>query len=315
MSKISTQEPGVTLIDLDFQGVPGVIGAYLLEGEGELALIETGPTSTLPALLAGLRAAGHEPDELTHLLVTHIHLDHAGGAGALMEQAPKAQLLVHPVGAPHLVEPAKLLASAGRIFGEDLIPLWGEFVAVPGDRVRVLDDAERLRVAGRELVALHTPGHAYHHIAYWLPESGALFTGDVAGVRLDGAPYVRPPTVPPELDLDLWRGSVSRMREIAPRRFYLTHFGAYEDLAWHLDDLLARLFFWAGWAGGKVAAEPDTAVLARELGELGDAEIVARTGRSDLVLPYEIATAYQMTMDGMARYFRKVWKRDGSRSE
>ena len=309
MPKVVPQEPGVSLIDLNFQGIPGVIGAYLLEGEGELALIETGPTSTLDALLAGLAAAGHEPGELTHLMVTHIHLDHAGGAGALMQRAPNARLLVHPLGAPHMIEPSKLLASARRIFGDNMLPLWGEFTPAPAERVQILEDAEHLRIAGREIVALHTPGHAYHHIAYWLPETGALFTGDVAGVRLDGVAYVRPPTVPPELDLELWRASVSRMREIAPIRFYLTHFGAYEDLAWHLDDLLSRLFFWAGWAGAKLEAEPDTKVLAHQLGELGDAEIIVQTGREDLVMPYEVATAYQMTMDGMARYFKKVWSK------
>ncbi|HEU5423110.1 MAG TPA: MBL fold metallo-hydrolase [Nitrolancea sp.] len=307
-------EPGLFLIDLNFQGVPGVIGSYLLAGDGELALIETGPTSTIDALLAGVCAAGFAPEDISQLLVTHIHLDHAGAAGALLQRLPRARLLVHPQGAPHMIDPTRLLASAARIFGENLLPLWGEFVPAPADRVEELPDEARVRVAGRELVALHTPGHAYHHIAYWQPENGTLFTGDVAGVRLGGAPYVRPPTVPPELDLELWQESVTRMRGLAAKRLYLTHFGGYDDIAWHLDDLLARLFFWAGWAGARLQAEPDTPTLTRELGELGDAEIVAKTGRQELVMPYEIATAYQMTIDGMARYFRKRWApRGGAR--
>lgn len=298
-------EPGIFIIDHHFQGVPGVIASYLLAGENDLTLIETGATPTIETLLAGVRAAGFVPEEITQLAVTHIHLDHAGSAGVLMRRLPKARLLVHPFGAPHMIDPTKLMASATRIYGERMEELWGEVAPVPADRVDILEDGARFQAGGRELVALHTPGHAMHHIAYHDVATNAVFTGDVAAVRLDSAPYVRPPTVPPELDLILWRESVQRLRALNPNRFYLTHFGAFDDISWHLDDLLCRLFFWSGWTDVRLESESDTSIVTEQLRRLGDAEIVAACGDDRLVRPYEVATSYQMTVDGIARYLNK----------
>lgn len=299
-------EPDIFIIDHQFQGVPGVIASYLLAGEDGLTLIETGATPTVETLLDGVRAAGFDPEAITQLAVTHIHLDHAGSAGVLMRRLPKARLLVHPFGAPHLVDPTKLMASATRIYGDRMEELWGEVAPVPADRVDILEDGAHFRAGGRELVALHTPGHAMHHIAYLDPATNAIFTGDVGGVRLDQAPYVRPPTVPPELDLIRWRDSVQRLRALNPSRFYLTHFGAFDDIGWHLDDLLCRLFFWSGWTDVRLESESDTKVVTEQLRGLGDAEIIAACGDDRLVRPYEVATSYQMTVDGIARYLRKT---------
>lgn len=293
------------IIDHRFQGVPGVIASYLLPGSNGLTLIETGPTTTIDTLLAGVKQAGFDPDDITQLAITHIHLDHAGSAGVLMGRLPNARLLVHPIGAPHMVDPTKLMASATRIYGDRMERLWGEVASCPADRVDVLEDGATVKAGNRTLIARHTPGHAMHHIAYHDPDSGAIFTGDVAGVRLDNAPYVRPPTVPPELDLILWRESIQQLRRLNPMRLYLTHFGGFDDITWHLDDLLSRLFFWSGWADARLADDSDTTVITGELQLRGDAEIVAATGNDELVMPYEVATAYQMTVDGMARYFRK----------
>lgn len=293
------------IIDHNFQGVPGVIASYLLPGSNGLTLIETGPTTTIETLLAGVKEAGFDPDDITQLAITHIHLDHAGSAGVLMRRLPNARLLVHPIGAPHMVDPAKLMASATRIYGDRMEKLWGEVAPCPADRVDILEDGATVKAGNRTLVARHTPGHAMHHIAYHDPDTGIIFTGDVAGVRLDAAAYVRPPTVPPELDLILWRESIQQLRQLNLTRFYLTHFGGFDDVTWHLDDLLSRLFFWSGWADARLAEESDTTVLTGELQLRGDAEIVAATGNDELVMPYEVATAYQMTVDGMARYFRK----------
>lgn len=306
-------ERGLFLIDHNFLGVPGVIGSYLLAGDGDdLTLIETGPTTTIDTLLDGVRATGYDPAEITQLAVTHIHLDHAGAAGVLMRRLPRARLLVHRVGAPHMIDPSRLLQSAGRIYGDDMDRLWGEVAPVPEDRVVVLDDGATVRAGGRSLVAVDTPGHASHHMAYFDPESGGIFTGDVAAVRLDRAAYVRPPTVPPEFDPILWRQSVARMRALRPRMLYLTHFGAFDDPEWHFDDLLCRLYYWLGWAEVRLAQESDTKVVGAELRERGDAEIVAATGSDALLRPYEVATAYQMTVDGMARYLRRRRQRDGA---
>lgn len=297
--------PGLFVIDLNFLGVPGVIASYLLAGDDDLTLIETGPTTTLDTLLAGVRSAGFDPEQITQLVVTHIHLDHAGAAGVLMQQLPQARLLVHPVGAPHMIDPSRLLASATRIYQDHMDRLWGQVLPVPAERVEVLADGATFRAGGRELTALDTPGHAYHHFAYHDAASGDLFTGDVGGVRLDNVPYVRPPTVPPEFDLLAWRKSIETIRARAPRRLLLTHFGAFDDPQWHLDDLLYRLGEWVGWTEARFDQESDTAVVGADFRRRGDAELAALPGGEDLIEPYEIASGTQMSVDGLARFFRK----------
>ncbi len=229
------------MIDLGFRGRHGVIAAFLLADEDEAALIETGPASTLPALIAGIRAAGVDPARLTRLLVTHIHLDHSGAAGALVREFPRLTVHVHPVGAPHLVDPSRLLASAGRLYGERMDDLWGETVPVPPERVATLADGQELAVAGRTLTTFFTPGHASHHVAYWDAASGVAFTGDVGGVRMAGTGYVCPPAPPPDLDPEAWTQSVERLRGLESRRLCLTHVGPFDDVGPHLDQLMPNL--------------------------------------------------------------------------
>jgi glyoxylase-like metal-dependent hydrolase (beta-lactamase superfamily II) len=298
-------EEGIFLIDQRFLGVPGVNASYLVADGDDVALIETGPTTTLETLLAGVRAAGFEPEQITRVLVTHIHLDHAGAAGVLLDRLPGARLHVHPVGAPHLVDPTKLLASATRIYGDLMERLWGEIRPVAGERVEVTGDGARIRVGRRTLHALDTPGHASHHLAFHEADAGVVFTGDVAAVRLRGTGYVRPPAVPPELDLDLWMSSVARLRGLGAKRLLLTHFGAYDDVDHHLDQLIARLFYWGGWTAAQLEHESDTVVIAEALRASGDAELRTVAGDDSLLQAYELATNYQMTVDGYARYFRK----------
>lgn len=296
------------LIDHHFQDVPGVIGSYLLDGGDELTLIEAGPSSTTDTLLAGIRSAGFDPERITQILLTHIHLDHAGACGSLVRRLPRAQVFVHPVGAPHLVDPERLLVSATRIYGDQMDRLWGEILPVPAERVVELHDGSEIRVGSRVLHALDTPGHAFHHLAYHDRDHREVFTGDVAAVRLAGLSYVRPPTPPPELDLDLWRQSVLRIRALRPERLLLTHFGAYEDVDWHLDDLLTRLYFWGGWVGARLEQGADPDRITEELQRVGDQELAERVGDQGWQAPYELATNYRMTVDGFARFFRKKKK-------
>src|SRR5690606_27601983 len=195
-------------------------------------------------------------------------------------------------------------SSASRIYGDQMETLWGEILPVPADRVVEVHDGDEILTGGTTLRALDTPGHAHHHLAFHDADRRAVFTGDVAGVRLGGLSYVRPPTPPPELDLELWRQSVLRLRELRPERLLLTHFGAFDDPDWHLDDLLSRLFYWAGRVETRLDDGTDAEVSTRELERVGDQESDRITDR-EWAQPYELATNYRMTVDGFARYFRK----------
>ena len=224
-------DEGLWQIDLGFQGTPEVIAAYLLAGNGELAVIETGPSTTLPALRAGIVAAGFAVSDLTAILVTHIHLDHSGAAGVLLDEAPNAQVFVHPIGAPHLIDPARLVSSAGRIYGDKMEPLWGEVRGIAAERVVALDDDQPVSVAGRVIAALHTPGHASHHLAFWDAAEGRAFTGDVGGSTSRG-----PPTSARRPRRRTWTqqdggSSISRLQNLGASHLCLTHFGTVDDPA------------------------------------------------------------------------------------
>jgi glyoxylase-like metal-dependent hydrolase (beta-lactamase superfamily II) len=231
----------VWAIDLGFQGWDQVVFAYLLAAPDELALIETGPTATLPALWAGIRSAGFDPAQLRKVLVSHIHLDHSGGAGAIVREYPDVRVFVHPVGAPHLVDPSRLVNSAARLYGDRMDDLWGDVVPIPEDRVVPLTDGETIEVAGHVLSALFTPGHASHHVAYWSPELAVAFTGDVGGVRMPGSGYALPPAPPPELNPDAWALSTERLRQTGAQRLFLTHGGPFDDVVDHLGSFMPNL--------------------------------------------------------------------------
>ena len=209
-------------IDLHHQA-PGIIASYLLETEDGPAIFDCGPTSTIPHLKAGLAERGVDMTDVRHLLLSHIHLDHAGGAGVLVRQSPWLQVHVSEVGAPHLIDPTKLEASARRLYGTAFDDLWGELAPVP---------AENVRVVGEQVVGLDcfpTPGHAWHHVSYLDPD-GTLYAGDAAGVRIGGGSFVVPPCPPPELDLEAWERSLEEIERRAPGRLALIHFGAFDDV-------------------------------------------------------------------------------------
>ena len=236
MTRIERLADDLILIDTHYHGTPDAVGVFLLTGERP-ALIETGPASTVETLLDGVRAAGLDPRDLKALAVTHIHLDHAGATGTLVRQFPHLDVYVHPLGAPHLIDPSRLLHSAARLYGGDLPRLFGETVPVPGERVHILEDGAQVRLGSRRLVAIDTPGHARHHLAFHDETAGDLFTGDAVGVALPGSRFVRPPTPPPEIDVPAWDRTIERLRALRPRRLLLTHFGAQ---TW-VDELLTQL--------------------------------------------------------------------------
>jgi glyoxylase-like metal-dependent hydrolase (beta-lactamase superfamily II) len=240
--RVTDHGDGLWQIDLGFQEREGVIAAYLLRGDGDLALVETGPGSTLPHLLAGIRSAGFDPAEIRQIVVSHIHLDHSGAAGVLVrDHMPNATVRVHPIGAPHLIDPARLIASASRLYTGRMEALWGEIAPVPADRVVALEDGMPFEVGGRPLTALFTAGHASHHITLWDPTRSAAFTGDVGGVRMQHTQFNLPPAPPPEVNPDAWAVSAERMLNLGAERLFLTHGGLHTDVEAHLSQIVPNL--------------------------------------------------------------------------
>jgi len=219
------------LIDVRQRGRERVIGAWDLGG----AVVDPGPERRMETLLEGLE------EEPRALLLTHIHLDHAGAAGALVERFPQLEVWVHARGAPHLADPARLLASAERIYGDEMAELWGRVLPVPEGNLRVLEGGETIAAAGRELDVAYTPGHATHHVVYFDRSDGTAFVGDVAGVRIPPADFVRPPTPPPDIDVEQWLQSIDIVRDRRPARLALTHFGMVEETESHLEQAALRL--------------------------------------------------------------------------
>ena len=298
------------LLDTRHQGVPGVVASYLIEGTRGLALVDVGPASTAATVMAGIREAGYEPQDVTALILTHIHLDHAGATGTLLGWMPRAHVYVHPLGAAHLAEPSKLLASAARIYGDQMERLWGRMLPVAAERIKTLANGERVTAGDRTLEALHTPGHAVHHIAFHDASRRAIFPGDVAGVRIAGAAYVRPPTPPPDLSLEDWKRSVARLRTLAPSWLYLPHFGKTDASDWHWERLLERLDEWGAFVLRRLRKGEPTDEIAAALARQEDPQIERAGDPADastmLRTQYEHATNYQMTVAGYERYYRKV---------
>jgi glyoxylase-like metal-dependent hydrolase (beta-lactamase superfamily II) len=224
-------------IDLLHQGAERTVGAYLLDTSGGLALFDCGPASCLDALKAGLAERGVEPQDVKHLLLSHIHLDHAGAAGVLVREHPELQVWVSEIGAPHLVDPSRLERSARRLYGDTFDALWGELAPVPEANVRIAAD----RAAGLEVFP--APGHASHHVCYF--DGTTLYAGDAAGVRIQPHDSVLPPTPPPDVDVEGWYRTIEEIERHAPERLALIHFGVADDVSRHLTKLRERLDLWA----------------------------------------------------------------------
>ena len=253
--------------------------------------------------MRGLKEHGVAPEDVQQVFLTHIHLDHSGASGHLAERLPNALFYVHEVGYQHLADPSKLLKSAARIYGEEnMDELFGEARPVPEDRLVKLEGGEELEAAGGLLSAHYTPGHAYHHLAYLEPQSGILFAGDVAGVRLPGQSYVKPPTPPPEIDIEAWNGSIETMRKLNPKVLCPTHFGSYEDVERHLGELEQRLEDWLLLVEERMDEELSQEDIAEELEAKGDAEMLREGADPEDSERYELAANYEMLVAGLMRY-------------
>ncbi len=300
-----TLAAGLDYVDLNFLGIPEVIATAVLHGPSGVALIDPGPSTTRENLEESLRKKGISIADVRQVLLTHIHLDHAGVTGALVRDNPAIEVLVHERGAPHIIDPAKLLASAGRLYGADMDRLWGDFVPVPAAQVKILRGGERVVASGRELEVAYTPGHASHHVSFFDAASRVAFVGDTAGIRRNGRDYVMPPTPPPDIDLDAWRASEDRILAWEPDTLFLTHFGPYHGARMHFQDMTARLELWSAIVRrllgdpsldeeGRQQAFVDEAILdlKRKLGEQ-EADRYGRAGRLDY------------SWQGLSRYWRK----------
>jgi glyoxylase-like metal-dependent hydrolase (beta-lactamase superfamily II) len=275
-------------LDLLHLGRERVIGCYLLDTDDGPALFDCGPSSCVATLKERLHERGLALSDVRHLLLSHIHLDHAGAAGVLVREHPDLQVHVSEIGAPHVIDPTKLIASARRLYGDELEPLWGEIAAVPEANVHVVGS----RVAG--LDCFPSPGHASHHVCY-LGADGTLYAGDAAGVRIVPARSVLPPTPPPDVDVVGWHATIGEIRRRAPRRLALIHFGVVEDVERHLDEFERRLDEWLERVrGGASEQEFEETIVA----ELRDAD-------GDAVATYTQAMPLEQSYAGLRRYVDK----------
>ena len=254
-------------IDLLHLGRERVIGCYLLETDGGLALNDCGPATCVPALKAGLAERGLELHDVRHLLLSHIHLDHAGAAGVLVREHPGLQVHVSEIGAPHLIDPSRLEASARRLYGDEFDTLWGELAPVPEGNVQAVGS----EVLG--LACFPSPGHASHHVCY-LDAEGTLYAGDAAGVRILPSTFVQPPTPPPEVDLEAWALTLDEIERRSPERLALIHFGVAEDTERHLQELRERLTDWSERVRTGASEEEFERLAAADLGP--DREVYAQ---------------------------------------
>ena len=294
---------GLSYIDLEFLGRRHAIASGIVHSGAGAAIVDPGPATCLQTLELGLQQHGVRWNDVRQILLTHIHLDHAGATGTIVRAHPHITVLVHERGAGHMADPQKLIDSATRLYGDDMNRLWGEIAPVPAANLVTLAGGERVESGGRTFEVAYTPGHASHHVSYFDRESGVAFVGDTAGVCIDGG-YVLPPTPPPDIDVEKWRGSLDQIEAWSPDTIFLTHFGPIGNVRPHLETLWHNLQEMATW-------------VRRTLEEPGSDEERSRTFadrlRHDMrrqmnevqIAAYPVAAPFELLWLGLARYWRK----------
>lgn len=270
-------------IDLEFLGYARSIAVYLLETPDGPALFDCGPATTLPNLRAALRERGLELADLRHVLLSHIHFDHAGAVGSIVREQPELTVWVSEIGAPHLVDPSRLEASARRLYGDHFDRLWGELAAVPQANIAIATGD----VLGWE--SFPTPGHASHHVSYF--KDGVLLAGDACGVRVPPSDYVFPVSPPPDIDLEAWYRTIAEIQLREPEQLALVHFGVVTDAAAHMVRLGTELDRWAELVRAGLSSE--------------EFEAEARKGAGPDGAVYDVVAPYDQSWQGLRRYWEK----------
>src|SRR5215472_2051795 len=306
----------ITTLDDNWMGRPKSIGTALLESHGHRAIVDPGPGSTLGTLREQLGAHALSVADLDAILLTHIHLDHAGASGALVRENPRLAVYVHKLGAPHMIDPSKLLASAARLWPDNLHQLFGDAVPVAAENLRILEGGETLPFGSRKIEVAYTPGHASHHVSYFEDAEGVAFVGDTTGIRIEGHSFVMPATPPPDIDLKIWDGSFAAILDRKPTRLFLTHFGFSENPEAHIAQYRERLHHWmemteralqtsakASAETGKPASDGDAQAMASFIAA-ARAEISEHLPPQD-VEQYAATAALNLSFLGLARHARK----------
>ena len=291
-------------LDLHWTGKSQCIASALIRSEGFAGLVDPGPGSTIDTLREQLAAHRLRVADLNAILLTHIHLDHAGATGALVRENPALRVYVHRRGAPHMVDPAKLLASAERLYGQEMRPLFGDFLPVPEGNLYILEGDETILLGERQIRVLYTPGHASHHVTYYDPTERVAFVGDTAGICIEGNRFVLPATPPPDISLELWATSLEAIEQLHPRRMFLTHFGFSDHAERHLTAYRERLIQWAKLCGEILTRGNDQHDAVRDFARAVAAEAAEFLKPEELSL-YVFNGALQLSWLGLVRYQQK----------
>jgi glyoxylase-like metal-dependent hydrolase (beta-lactamase superfamily II) len=296
---------GLDYIDLNFLGRPEIIATAILHGPAGVALIDPGPATTLDNLTTALTRKGIRFADVRQILVTHIHLDHAGSVGSIVEKHPHVEVTVHERGAPHMIDPAKLLGSAGRLYGQDMERLWGDVKPVDPARIKIVSGGETLDVAGREVKVAYTPGHASHHVSFFDTASRVAFVGDTAGIRRGSGTYVMPPTPPPDIDIEAWHQSEQKILAWEPDTLFLTHFGPYAGARQHMQGMFGNMSDWSRLVR-RLIADESRSEEDREAAFADDVLSEIRRQVGDVEADnYTKAGGLRYSYHGLARYWRK----------
>jgi len=294
----------IQALDDNWMGRGRSIATALLQSDGHLALVDPGPGSTLENLRQELKAHGFSVADLDTLLLTHIHLDHAGATGELVRENPRLAVYVHKLGAPHMIDPSKLVASAERLWPNELQKLFGIPIPVPAENLRILEGGETIFHGSRKIEVVYTPGHASHHVSYFENLEGVAFTGDTTGVRIEGHDYVMPATPPPDIDLKIWDDSFAAIRLRKPARLFLTHFGFAENPEAHIAQFRERLHAWAAATEEILQTASSQEIAMERFMSRMRAEIAAHLP-SDEVEHYIFSANLHLSFLGLARHLRK----------